>query len=103
MTDHKDRERIQIYQEFGDYTLINPEKIERILLVMILDERPYLMIHTEKCSFRIELFDNLDLYEARAGGHLNILGDKLISIKYKTINNRDIVVIETDSHDLVIC
>jgi hypothetical protein len=92
----KDRERICIYQEYGKYTLITPETIERVLVVMVLNEESYLMIHTEKSSFRIELFkvDNI------VG--LNILGDKLISIEYKIIRNEDRVCITTNNRIVLI-
>lgn len=79
-----------------NYELKKSECIENFLLVLGIKE-PYVMVHTDKSVFHINLV-NLNYVDSIS--NLDILGESLISIEYDERPNR--VFIKTDRHIVII-
>ena len=86
-----DKERIVIND---NYVLLEPEKIENVILVLG-NGGPYIMIHCEKTSFRVNL---VTLNYVDSLSNLDVLGEELEKVEYE--NNR--VFIKTDKSHIII-
>jgi hypothetical protein len=86
-----DKERMYIET---DYILPEPEKIEEVILVLG-NGGPYIMIHCEKTSFRIDL---VSLNGVDSISCLDVLGQRLEKINYEYT----MVLIKTDKQRIII-